>query len=234
MKRLPGCLLFLAAAIYLAVEMKIDVITLLAVLGAVLGAVLALSGQHLWAMVLGVGLVSVSLTMQITMNYWCETCLKGDTLILGAVVCLALIQKGRVKTPARVMAGVLSAVMICVALLVTPVQTGAASISEEGLSREIVVMAQEKPVLLFNPNCSPCGEVIEELIKVDPAGVGWFPVQSGGKWPDGLSYLTEKGYSGGEPVFIKQPSGVPALVLVQDGAPVFVRGKDKILDRVRG
>ena len=229
--RIPGSLLFAAGAVLLVVQGEMGVVTLMGAVAAAVCAVLALSRRHLWAMVGGVMMISLSVTMQISMGYWCEICLRADMMLLAAVIALALVQKGRVRIPSRIMAGTVSLVLIAVMIMVTPGSMKASSvIFSEDAWEEIAVLAEEKPVLLFSPNCDACDSVITRLMEHDPEGVGWLAVQSGGLPEEGQSYLIDKGYQGAEVLYHKVPTAVPALAIVQQGQVQIVRGEEAILE----
>lgn len=297
MKRLPGSILFTAAAIYLIIQGETNLLTLPAVLACAVCAVVALTRNHLWAVITGAGLISVSLILQISMNYWCDSCLKADMLLLSAVVCLAVIQRGKTRIPAWVMSGVICVLLFGVTIAVAPVGAGTptlrAATGEESyvqheeagdgtvaqhitvedsaptnnttvgdetptqhapisgatiqnptvsngthaqhgeISEATLSLAKQKPALLFNPNCSPCREVVGELIEIDPVGEGWQAVQSGGRREEGQKYLLEKGYRGTDIFYQKQAGPVPALVVEQNGETVVLRGKQQILNRIK-
>ena len=232
MKRLPASVLFTTAAIYLIIQGELDLLVLPVVLACVTCAVISLSKNHLWALLTGIGLISVSLTLQISMNYWCNFCLKTDMLILAAIINLAIIQKGKLRIPAWVMASVISIVMFGVTTIAGQDYINTTSSEVLEISEETTVLAKQKPVLLFNPNCAPCGDVVKELIEIDPAGDNWQAVQSGGLPEEGQKYLEDKGYQGVEIVFRKQPGTVPALIVNQNGETVVLRKKETIINHI--
>ena len=222
--------MFTAAAIFLATQGEMDLLTLPAVLCCAVGAVIALTGNQLWALVIGVGLVSVSLALQISMNYWCNSCMKADMLILAAVVSLAVIQRGRLKIPVWALTGIISILLLGATAIAGPEPLiAAATTVKTGLSEETAALAKQKPVLLFNPNCAPCGEVVSALIEIDPAADNWLAVQSGGQQGEGLRYLEEKGYQGAGVIYQKQSQAVPALVIERNGVAKVIRGKEEIV-----
>ena len=228
MKRLPGSMFFIAAAVYLTTQGDLDLLVLPAVLACAACAVIALSRSHIWALSGGVGLISVSLVLQISMNYWCNYCLKTDLLILAAVVSLALIQRGGLKIPSRIMAGLMSALLLGLTAAAAP-PLPAASSPEIAIGEEATVLVQEKPALLFNPNCPPCREVVRAVIEIDPMGKNWLAVQSGGDRTEGREYLEEQGYRGPEVIYQQSSHAVPALLAEIDGEIVLIRGKDEIV-----
>lgn len=237
MKRLPGSLLFLSAAVYLATaQVNIDAIAFLAVIACAVCGVISLTHKSFWAIVGGTGLIGISLGLQTALNYRCSTCLRADILILAAVICLSIFQKGKVKIPSRVMASVMSIIMLTVTLLVTPIGAGSAS-SEPAkvpvgkIDAQIEELAKTKPVLLFNPRCSACSVVTSDLIKLDPEGKRWQPVQSGGDAEEGMKYLREKGFKGGV-IFHKYNGGIPALVVLKEGKTQIIHGHDNIIKEI--
>ena len=239
MKKLPASLLFLSAAIYLTAQADFDVIVVLAVLICTLCSTIALTHRSIWALIGGIGLISVSLAMQASIRSTCLTCLKADLLILAGVICLSLVQRGRNKTPARVMALAMTVVMFAVAFLAVPISSVTTLTEAQNLTKldinkldaEIEKLAETKPVLLFSPKCPACSEVTEALAKLDPKGEKWQPVQSGGDPQEGIKYLQDKGYTG-EIDFQRFSGGVPAIVIKQDGQIKIVRGKENIIKAV--
>ena len=227
MKRLPGSLFFVAAAVYLVTQGEMDLLTLPAVLGCAVAAVLALGRGHIWALLTGVGLISVSLGLQLSLNYRCSFCLKTDLLILAAVVSLALIQEGRQKLPAWIIAGIIS-------LLLLGVTTTAAPPPQTATETEALLLAQEKPALLFNPDCEACGEVVGAVIGLDPVGANWLAVQSGGQRLEGRQYLEDKGYRGPEALYQQTSYAVPALLTEVEGEIKLIRDKEEILRLIAG
>ncbi|WP_333870914.1 hypothetical protein [Desulforamulus putei] len=242
LKKLPSSLLFLSAAVYLTAQADFDVITVLAVLICALCSAIALTHRSIWALIGGIGLISVSLAMQAGIKTSCLTCLKADLLILAGVICLSLVQRGSTKTPARVMALAMTVVMVVVAFLAVPI--GSIGTSTASQERDITTkvnpnkpdavlekLAETKPVLLFSPKCPACKDVTEALAKLDPIGEKWQPVQSSGEAQEGAKYLKEKGYTGNI-VYHHYAGGVPALVVKQDGKIKTIYGKEKIIKAV--
>jgi len=240
LKKLPASLLFLSAAVYLSAQSDFDVITVLAVLICALCSAIALTHKSIWSLIGGIGLISVSLAMQAGIKTTCLTCLKADLLILSAVICLSLAQRGKSKTPARVMALAMTIVMVAVAFLAAPISSMNTSTAAQDittklvpnkLDAEIEKMAETKPVLLFSPKCPACKEVTEALAKIDSKGENWQPVQSSGEAQEGEKYLREKGYTG-KVSYHRYAGGVPALVVKQNGKITTIHGKENIIKAV--
>lgn len=239
MKKLPASLLFLSAAVYLTAQADFDVITVFAVLICALCSAVALTHNSIWAIIGGIGLISISLTMQAVIKTTCLTCLKTDLLILAGVICLSLVQRGKIKIPARVMALVMTIVMVAVAFIAVPISSinessaaqSIAKLNPNKLDAEIEKIAEIKPVLLFSPKCPACKEVTEALAKLDPKGEKWQPVQSSGEVQEGVKYLKEKGYTG-KVSYHRYAGGVPALVVKQNGKITTVYGKENIIKAV--
>ncbi|WP_031516870.1 hypothetical protein [Desulfofalx alkaliphila] len=237
MKKLPGSLVFLSAGIYLATQGSIDVITLLAVLACIICGALALTRHSIWALAGGIALISTSLVMQAAFKYLCEVCLKADILILGAVICISLVQRGKNKIPSMVLSGAMTAIMFFVVVLATPVGIGDASSTDhtqtdyaQTLEQSVIEIAQDKPVLIYNPNCGPCGDVVDSLVQLDPKGQYWQPMHSGGDTCK--EYLQEKGYQG-EVLATQYMGPVPALVINNDGDIETIRGHENIVKTVQ-
>lgn len=231
MKKLPGTLLFLSAAVYLTLQGNLDVITLMAVIACAMCGAISLTPNSIWAVVGGAGLISVSLSMQIAMKYICQTCLKADVLILIAIICLSLTQRGKFKIPSWVMAGAMSLVMLTVSIFVTPVNIGNVSGSKNivktpQLDANIIKLAKNKPVLLFNPKCPACIEITSSLTKLDPMGSAWQPVQVADTPENVKKYLRDKGYKG-EVIFQRYIGIVPTLIVNANGKTEQIRGNDK-------
>ena len=235
-RRLPGGLFFTAAAVLLAVQGEPDAITLLAVLGAAMCAAAALTSWHMWAMVGGTGLISLSLAMQILLKYWCVSCLRADMLILAAIVGLAWAQRGKVRLPACVMTGMVAVILLGAMVMTVPVTSDTAlnnyEYSEEDISDTVYALAQKSPVLLFSPGCGACAEMMEQVIARDPVGESWLAVQSGGFPEEGRVYLDAKGYQGTELIYSNEVLPVPSLLTVEDGKPVLTYGTENVLKRL--
>lgn len=239
LKKLPSSLLFLSAAVYLTAQADFDVITVLAVLICTLCSAIALTHKSIWALIGGIGLISVSLAMQAGIKTTCLTCLKADLLILAGVICLSLVQRGKTKTPARVMALAMTIVMVAVAFIAVPISSikessaalNVTKLDPNKLDAEIEKMAETKPVLLFSPTCPACKEVTEALAKIDPKGERWYPVQSSGEAQEGVKYLKEKGYNG-KVAYHRYAGGVPVLVVKQNGKITTIHGKENIIKAV--
>ncbi|SHF26978.1 hypothetical protein SAMN02745133_02229 [Desulforamulus putei DSM 12395] len=240
LKKLPSSLLFLSAAVYLTAQSNFDVITVFAVLICALCSAIALTHRSIWALIGGTGLISVSLAMQAGIKTTCLTCLKADLLILSAVICLSLVQRGKNKTPARVMALAMTIIMVAVSFIAVPISSMNTSTAAQGITTklnpnkpdaEIEKLAETKPVLLFSPSCPACEDVTDALAKIDPQGEKWQPVQSSGEAQEGVKYLKEKGYTGNI-VYHHYAGGVPALMVKQDGKIKTIYGKEKIIKAV--
>lgn len=240
MKKLPASLLFLSAAVYLTAQADFDVITVFAVLICALCSAIALTHMSIWALIGGIGLISISLAMQAVIKTTCLTCLKADLLILAGVICLSLVQRGKTKTPARVMALVMTVLMVAVAFIAVPISSMNTSTAAQDittkldlnkLDAEIEKLAETKPVLLFSPKCPACKEVTEALAKLDPKGEKWQPVQSSGEAQEGVKYLKEKGYAG-EVSYHRYAGGVPVLIIKQNGKITTIYGKENIIKAV--
>jgi len=83
------------------------------------------------------------------------------------------------------------------------------AVTEEGNS--VTLDAGARPVLFFSPSCGACLRAVEALVKLDPEGKRWVPVQTGGEISRGKAYLAERGYRG--PIFLGRWHGpVPTLL----------------------
>lgn len=231
MKKLPGSLVFLSAGIYLAVQGSIDAITLFAVLACIICGALALTRHSIWALAGGIALISISLVMQTSLKYFCEVCLKADMLILGAVICISLVQRGKNKVPSMALSGVMTAIMLVVVILASPAGVGDASANHaQVLEQEVIEIAKDKPVLIYNPNCGPCGAVVNSLVQLDPKGHHWQPIHSRGD--TSREYLEGKGYVG-EVLATQYMGPVPVMVVNNDGVIEKIRGHENIVKTVQ-
>lgn len=213
MKSIPGSLMFIAASLYLAIEGNFDVITVLAILICASCSVIALNKHSLWAVVGGVGLVSVSLILQSLTGY-CMTCLRADIIILGATLSVAYIQTGKVKLYALGMTGVVVILLLIATRTVVSLEvttTGLKHPVVDKIPTKVEQLAQEKPVYIFSPKCPSCQTVTEFLIKNDPTGKTWVPSLSGGDEKDALKYLRDKGYKG-DMIAERYSGPIPTLV----------------------
>ncbi len=236
MRRLLGGSFFIAAAIYMAVSKPPDPVTLLAILLCTVCAALATTKQLAWSIITGGIMIAGSLAMQVALSYRCTDCLKADALILCGIMYLAVFDKSRFKLWTRGMAVAMTLILLVFFTLSAPVEqvlNANRYIQASDGKSDIVLDTAEKPVLLFNPKCRACGEVITRLVRIDPQGERWTPVQTGGSLQDGRDYLAVKGYNG-KLYLTKWPGTVPALVTTQENNTVIIRSIDQILEKLSG
>jgi hypothetical protein len=237
MRRLLGGSFFIAATIYIAVLKPPDHITLLAMILCTICAALATTKQYAWPVVLGGIMIAGSLVMQVVLSYRCVDCLKTDALILCAVVYLAVLDKSNFKNLTRGMAAGITVILLTFFILAAPAEqvlntnTVNRYIQANDGNSDIRLDTAQKPVLLFNPKCGACGEVITRLVRIDPQGERWIPVQTGGNLQDGRDYLASKGYKG-KLYITKWPGAVPALVITKDDNTVIIRSPDQIMEEL--
>ena len=260
MKKLPGGIFFAAAAIYLVVAKPLDLITLFAVTACGVLAGLAPTRYSDWSVAGGGVLIAGSLLLQSVWSYWCVDCIRADLMILAGVIVLSVMDEGRYKLALRVLAMVLTVIMVTAVVLryEPPVIANSAlpakevhaspadefksavpekdngtglrpegppvskqphtapsqvilpgdhnlipspdqeryvpAVTEEGSS--VTLDADTRPVLFFSPACGACLRAVEALVKLDPEGKRWVPVQTKGDISKGKAYLAEKGYRG--------------------------------------
>ncbi|MFZ5643877.1 MAG: hypothetical protein ACOY46_09835 [Bacillota bacterium] len=243
MRKLPGGIFFVSAAVLLAVTKTPDIFTVLAVIACSAIAALSSTKHSPWAVIGGGAIIGLSLTLQAVLSYRCMDCIKADILIMAGVICLSIIERGKLKKQLRVLASVVTAIMILnIALHYPSIGLNKAEAVQEIVQhikavtpdgREEDLDTQERPVFYFLPSCGACDKVIEELIKKDPEGKAWAPVQAGGGLEEGREYLNKKGYRGD--FYSQKWNGpVPAFITTRDGKTEKIHGRDAILTIVRG
>lgn len=248
MQKFLGGIFFAAAAIYMAVTGSFNVITFLAVFLSACFAGLSAKNTF-WAAAGGASLISGSLLLQTIYNYRCYDCLKADTLILCGVIALAVMEEGKLARMTRVLAGSMTAIMLVVLVLAappahksessTPGQTSVRLgqnferyLSVNDGQATVELDTQEKPVLLFSPNCGSCKKAVEKLVQADPRGEKWVAVQTGGWDQDGQKYLEDNGYRG-KVYTLKGYSGpVPTFVSTRYGDTTLTHDVEQMLTKL--
>ncbi|WP_157834963.1 hypothetical protein [Desulfofalx alkaliphila] len=204
---LPSTLLFLSAGIFLAITGTLDAITFLAVIGCAVCSLLTITERTELAYIGGLALISISLILQAVLESKCITCLKADTLILAAVICLTPFQN--FKLPAQIMSAVMSVVMFFAVVTVVPVESESTDIKPHGFGQYLEVQetsgekltlnTAENPVLLFSPSCSACEKALNKVMEQDADGTKWKLVLSSSKEKDikkANELLKRIGYTG--------------------------------------
>lgn len=243
-QQLLGGTLFAAAAVFLAVTGGFEIITIAAVVLCSVCAALS-AKKPTWAIFGGAALISGSLLLQTIYSYRCADCLKADAIILCAVISMTILEEGGYVKVARVLAGGMEAIMVSVFIMASPPLKQSESLStfqDPKFDRYISVSdgkadlkldTQEKPVLLFSPECGACQKAIEILISEDPRGERWTAVQAGGVEQDGRKYLEGKGYKGKITYTIKDYAGaVPAFIFTRSGKTTLTRNADEMASLV--
>jgi hypothetical protein len=243
MRELPGGLLFVAAAVYMAITKTPDVITLIAV--SACAAIAALSGTRhtLWSIIGGAMLIAGSLLFQSVMSYRCFDCLKADFIILAGIIYLSVVSK-EFKGLQRA----LSMGMMVLMAATIAVNTGPATAENEKpaqseeLSRYVTAYCDDRQVsldtaaravLFYSPTCGPCQNTVQSLIQTDPQGKYWVPVQTSGEASKGEEYLTQKGYRG--IILSSEWNGpVPTMVVTQGGQTIKLSNPEEMLRLVGG
>jgi len=189
-------------------------------------------------------LVAGSLFLQSVMSYRCFDCLKADIMVLAGVIILSIVERGKQKTVVRILASVMAVMMAFTILLDT--RKGALAGTEKQQAeikelryiaanldgRDVTLDTSLKPVLLFSPTCGPCAMAVEALVKEDPQGLFWVPVQARGDQGMGKEYLKGKGYIGDS--FNTSWSGpVPVLVVTRDGKTVAIHEPEEMAKAIR-
>jgi len=197
-----------------------------------------------WAIVGGAMLVAGSLFLQSVMSYRCFDCLKADIMILAGVIFLSIVERGKQKTVVRMLASVMVVMMAFTIVLDT--QKGALAGTEKQQAeikelryisanldgRDVTLDTSLKPALLFSPTCGPCSSVMEVLVKADPEGLHWAPVQARGEQNTGKEFLKGKGYMGDS--FNTSWSGpVPVLVVTRGGKTVAIHEPEEMVKAIR-
>lgn len=236
----------MAAGVYLAAVKAPDIITLAAVMACALIAGLTTTRYSDWAVIGGAMLIAWSLFLQSALSYRCADCLKADMLILAGIITLSIMEEGKFKKPLRIMTSVMAVMMVATVTL----HTGLAGVSSaqkvlpsgevgrqitatgEG-GRKITIDTAFRPVLFFSPTCGACIRAVEALIKVEPEGKTWVPVQTMGDSEAGKKFLEERGYRGS--VYTATWTGpVPTMAVTRDGKTEKIRGPEEMVKAIRG
>lgn len=246
MRKMLGGIFFVGAAVYLSAAKSVDAIMLAAVITCAVLAGLSVTRYSDWSIIGGAMLIAGSLFLQSTQSYRCMDCFRADIMILAGVISLTVAHRGRLKTALRALTSLMTVMMMATVILHTG-QAGMANaegmLSGTELGRYITVAEDEgsiitldtavKPVLFYSPTCGTCKEAVEELIKLDPRGRRWTPVQVKGVRSEGIKFLMERGYQGY--AYISDIKGsVPLLVVTRDGRTEKIFSPEKMLKVIRG
>lgn len=243
MRRILGGAFYVAAAVYLVVAKTPELITFLAVVACSVLAGVSTTRHSKWSIVGGAMLIAGSLFLQSIMSYRCFDCLKADMLILAGVIFLSILERGQQKTVIRMLASVMAVMMVFTIMLDT--QKGALAGIEKPQAeikelryiqasvngKDVTLDTSLKPVLLFSPTCGPCARAVEALVKEDPEGLRWAPVQARGEQNMGKEYLKGKGYMG-DSFNISWPGPVPVLVVTRDGKTVAIHEPEEMVKAI--
>ncbi|KJS02170.1 MAG: hypothetical protein VR68_03935 [Peptococcaceae bacterium BRH_c4a] len=244
MRKILGGGFFVAAGVYLVVVKTPDIITLAAVMACASIAGLSATRYSDWAVIGGALLIAGSLFLQSALSYRCMDCLKADMLILAGIITLSIMEEGKLKTPLRIMTSVMAVMMAATVTLHTGLAgvAGARKIIPAGdVERHITATGEGggritidtafRPVLFFSPTCGPCAKAVEALVKEDPEGLRWAPVQARGEQNMGKEYLKGKGYLG-DSFNISWPGSVPVLVVTRDGKTVAMHEPEEMVKAI--
>jgi hypothetical protein len=244
MRKSYGGLFFLSAAVLLAVTGAPDIFTVAAVVVCVLLAGLAATEYRFWSAVGAGAVIGASLSLQAVLSYRCLDCIKADVLLLAGMACLSLAHRGGMKSALRGMSLAMAVLMAIHVALHYPLagREGAEAAGEGEIERYIAATVdgrgvtldtRVRPVLFFSPTCGPCKDAVGELIKIDPEGKDWVPVQAGGDPEAGLGYLRRSGYRGS--LYRHSWSGpVPVLFWSGEGKTMKIHGLADIKKTVGG
>lgn len=247
-----GGLFYLGAAGYMLATKSPEFITVTAIVLCVAFAILSITRYSDWATIGGGMLIAGSLFLQSVLSYRCIDCIRADLVILAGVITLSIVHQGSYKRTLRILS---SAITVFLALTLAvhynpQVVFGMDTVVKETKGKcpetefevlkpdgtETTIDALTKPVLLFSPSCGACQETIEALIKADPEGKNWIPVQSYDDPKEGEKLLKEKGYRGQSYSLVEDwPGMVPVMIATgQDGQGVQIDTMEEMLKKVRG
>lgn len=239
---LPGGSFFIAAAVYVAVTKPPDIVTMLTIIACTLCAALATTKRYPWSIVTGAIMIAGSLSMQFALSYTCSICLKADALILCGIIYLAALDNSRLRLVNRGLAGCIALVLLAFFTLSTPivqatdpntVDAGRYIQASDVNGQSFRLDTAQKPVVLFNPECGACGDVVMKLAQMDPLGERWTPAQSGGRLEDGSAYLVGKGYVGAHYV-TNWPGTVPAMIVTRGEKTLLIRSHEQMVRIIGG
>ncbi|MFZ5648125.1 MAG: GGDEF domain-containing protein [Bacillota bacterium] len=225
MRKIPGGSFFVAAGAYLALVKPLDVFTITAVILCAVLAGLSVTKHSKWAIIGGALMIAGSFFLQSVLSYSCMDCIRADILILAGIISLSILETGKMKKALRVMVSVMAVTVTAAVMIHTDISgvTGMVGLNQAGRylevstpnNKEMSLDTAEKPVLFFSPTCGACVRAVDALVKIDPEGKRWTPVQAG-EGDEGIKFLKYMGYRG-ETYTGDWWGAVPAMVNTKDG-----------------
>lgn len=237
MRRILGGAFYVSAGVYLAVAKPPYIITVTAIVACAALAGLSTTRQSQWSIIGGAMLLAGSLFLQSILSYRCSDCIKANLLILAGIICLSVLERGKMRKVLRIMASVMTVMVAFTVFFHSGVAATAVAGAEKktnsvisieryitaaaGDGSKVIIDTSSRPALFFSPDCGACAGAVEALVKADPEGKLWAPVQVSGDLAKGREYLKAKGYS--KEMFTAPWNGpVPALVVTRDGKTAVV------------
>ena len=257
LKKYLGGLFYLGAAGYMLATKTPELITVAAVILCIAFGALSITRYTDWATIGGGMLIAGSLFLQSVLSYRCMDCIRADLLILGGVITLSVVHQGSYKKTLKILSSVVTVFLaLTLAVHYNPkVVFGMDTVVEEApvgscpqkavttkfevylsTGQKTTIDARNKPALLFSPSCGACKEAVTALIKADPEGKNWIPVQSYDDSKEGQKLLKEKGYKGQSYSLVEDwPGMVPVMIATgQDGQGIQIDTLEEMLKKVRG
>lgn len=246
MRRILGGAFYVAGGVYLAVSKQPDIITMIAIAACAVLAGLSVTRRSQWSIIGGAILIAGSLFLQSILSYRCSDCMKANLLILSGIICLSVLERGKMRKALGVMASVMTVMVGFTVFFYSGVTatavTGAEKKFNSSIERyitatsdngsKVIIDTASRAALFFSPDCGACARAVEAMVKADPGGKLWAPVQAPGDFTKGSEYLKAKGY--GKEMFTAPWSGpVPALVVTRDGKTAVVRSPEEMVSLLK-
>lgn len=244
-KRLLGGFFFAAASVYLSITKIPDLTTVVAVLACAALAGISVTRRSEWSALGGAVLIACSLFLQSALAYRCLDCIRADIMVFSGMICLTAVHRGKLKKALRALTAIVAAMLLITVTLhgglvetdnawkVIPVNNMSQHVTASRDDRTISLDTAVRPVVFYSPTCGACAGAVGELIKLDPEGTRWTPVQATGDPAEGEIFLKGMGYKG-DVYFSDWGGPVPAMFITRDGKTERVAGPDKMIEIISG
>lgn len=233
LKKHLGCGFFLVAGFYMLATKPPDLISVIAIISCIALALLSMTTNKDWAAIGGGLLIAGSILLQSVLLYRCLDCIRADIIILVGVITLSIMERGRYRMTLIVLSLTITIFMVFTIIkYYNPLivigggfllEKQLASYSEQASSinfdvitldgRKVTLNSGSKSILIYSPSCGACIRAVEAMVRQDPEGKHWVPVQSYGEPEQGWTLLTKNGYQGQSYVYAYEWQGpIPALI----------------------
>jgi len=164
---------------------------------------------------------------------------------MSGMVTLSVLERGSKKLALRVITSVIAVFMTVTIIIYTDV-SGEANLGRKlrvnemgryveasNLDKSTMLLGTaEKPVLFFSLTCGTCIKAVDTLIKEDPEGSRWTPVQIKGEADEGNNFLKGRGYLGSS-YTVNWDGIVPAMAVTKAGKTILTHSLEEMVKTVK-